>query len=107
MLAKKNRLNLKTEQRQCVLKSGKRFFSRYFTSSLVKNTNDFQVAVIIPKSKIALASARNRLKRLVFQAVDQKPPGKLWTIIRYIGSSQTSEQEIVGDLRDLLRRMND
>jgi ribonuclease P protein component len=51
-----------------------RFFSDYFTYFFIPSDNNFKSVVIIPKKAVSLATDRNKIKRMVYHAIEMARP---------------------------------
>jgi len=82
MLAKAQRLNLSQKENQKVFKKQCQYsqnFIFYFEES-----TQFQVAAVVPKKKVSLASDRNQIRRLIYQAIQELVQEKLEFKIKII-----------------------
>lgn len=106
MLPKKNRLNLsqsKNEKRQ----AGKRIVNEDFSLTF-KNTGTLKVAIIVSKKVAPLAVDRNRIKRLLSEALQKQNSvfGDLLVVVRK-NVSKLKEKQIEEKLGRLLLKLKD
>ncbi|HEX7017915.1 MAG TPA: ribonuclease P protein component [Patescibacteria group bacterium] len=99
------RLKLRSEQE--FFAQAQRFSTRLFVIYHRRPTNVPQVAVIIPKRKIAKTVHRNKLKRqlysLLYQMKDQLPTKEI--VVYYKAPFMASYQELAADLAQNLGKI--
>lgn len=104
---------------ESIFKEGKQekafpFFIRYINTALNTDAN-FQVVISVPKRKFKRATDRNRIKRLVREAVRKNkyileektfsPNQKLALFLIYTSTKEESYQKIVDKIEVLFRRL--
>src|SRR5687768_14914350 len=105
MIPKPYRLTLRSQKE--FFDQAQRFSTRFFVVYHRLNTEKPQVAVIVPKRKIAKTVNRNTLKRqlysLLYQLKDQLPSKEI--VVYYKAPFMASYQELEADLKKAVTQL--